>query len=52
MNGGGDHKYSVSYEFKDSNVTYKHKFEGLRKMIIDQYETASLRSKETKLKRT
>ncbi len=37
MNGGGDKKYSVSYDFKDNSVTYKHKFEGLRKLIIDQH---------------
>ncbi|OAN60454.1 excinuclease ABC subunit A [Balneola sp. EhC07] len=50
MNGGGDHKYSVSYEFKDSNVTYKHKFEGLRKMIIDQYENSKSPKQRDKAK--
>lgn len=50
MNGGGDHKYSVSYDFKDSNVTYKHKFEGLRKMIIEQYENSKSPKQRDKAK--
>lgn len=50
MNGGGDTKYSVSYDFKDSNVTYKHKFEGLRKMIIDQYENSKSPKQRDKAK--
>jgi len=50
MKGGGDHKYSVSYDFKDSNVTYKHKFEGLRKMIIEQYENSKSPKQRDKAK--
>ncbi len=50
LNGGGDHKYSVSYDFKDSNVTYKHKFEGLRRMIIDQYENSKSPKQRDKAK--
>jgi len=50
LNGGGTHKYSVSYDFKDSNVTYKHKFEGLRKMIIDQYENSKSPKQRDKAK--
>lgn len=47
---GSDTKYSVSYDFKDSNVTYKHKFEGLRKMIIDQYENSKSPKQRDKAK--
>ncbi|MEP1151754.1 MAG: excinuclease ABC subunit UvrA [Balneola sp.] len=50
MNGGGNTKYSVSYDFKDSNVTYKHKYEGLRKMIIDQYESSKSPKQRDKAK--
>lgn len=50
MNGGGNTKYSVSYDFKDSNVTYKHKYEGLRKMIIDQYENSKSPKQRDKAK--
>ncbi|MCG8374461.1 MAG: excinuclease ABC subunit UvrA [Balneolales bacterium] len=38
MHGSGDTKYAVSYDFKDNSVTYQHKYDGLRKTIIDQYE--------------
>lgn len=40
MFGGGDKTYSVSYDFKNNSVTYKHKFEGLRRLIIEQHETS------------
>ncbi|MFN1834629.1 excinuclease ABC subunit UvrA [Balneola sp. MJW-20] len=50
MNGGGDIKYSVSYDFKDNSVTYKHKFEGLRHTIIDQYETSKSNKQRDKAK--
>ncbi len=38
MYGGGDKKYEVSYDFKNDAVTYKHKYSGLRNIIIEQYE--------------
>jgi excinuclease ABC subunit A len=50
MNGGGDTKFSVSYDFKDNSVTYKHKFEGLRKMIVDQYENSKSPKQREKAK--
>jgi len=50
MNGGGDKKYDVSYEFKDKPVTYKHKFEGLRKQISDQYTNSKSRKQREKAK--
>ncbi len=47
MNGGGDEKFSVSYDFKDNSVTYKHKYEGFRRMIVEQYENSkSLKQRE------
>ncbi len=50
MNGGGDTKYSVSYDFKDNSVTYKHKFEGFRKMIVDQFENSKSPKQRDKAK--
>lgn len=50
MDGGGSTKYSVSYDFKDSNVTYKHKFEGLRSMIVEQYENSKSPKQRDKAK--
>jgi excinuclease ABC subunit A len=50
MNGSGDKKYSVSYDFKDNSVTYKHKFEGLRNTIIDQYNHSKSNKQRDKAK--
>jgi excinuclease ABC subunit A len=50
MNGSGDTKYSVSYDFKDNSVTYKHKFEGLRDTIIDQYHNSKSNKQRDKAK--
>ncbi|WP_020403325.1 excinuclease ABC subunit UvrA [Gracilimonas tropica] len=50
MNGSGDKKYSVSYDFKDNSVTYKHKFEGLRNTIIDQYHNSKSNKQRDKAK--
>ncbi|MEX1063427.1 MAG: excinuclease ABC subunit UvrA [Balneolaceae bacterium] len=36
--GGGKEKYDVSYDFRNSNVTYKHSYAGLLSIIRDQYE--------------
>lgn len=36
--GGGEQTFDISYDFKNNNVTYKHRFTGLRQMIRDQYE--------------
>ncbi|MEX2477039.1 MAG: excinuclease ABC subunit UvrA [Gracilimonas sp.] len=50
MHGSGDRKYSVSYDFKDNSVTYKHKFEGLRNTIIDQYHNSKSNKQRDKAK--
>ncbi|SMO47375.1 excinuclease ABC subunit UvrA [Gracilimonas mengyeensis] len=50
MNGSGEKKYSVSYDFKDNSVTYKHKFEGLRNTIIDQYHNSKSNKQRDKAK--
>jgi excinuclease ABC subunit A len=50
MHGSGDKKYSVSYDFKDNSVTYKHKFEGLRNTIIDQYHNSKSNKQRDKAK--
>ncbi len=36
--GGGEKKFDVSYDFRDSSVTYKHVWPGLRTIIREQYE--------------
>lgn len=50
MKGGGDTKYAVSYDFRDNSVTYKHAFEGLRKIIIEQYQTSNSPKQREKAK--
>ncbi|MBD3616557.1 MAG: excinuclease ABC subunit UvrA [Gracilimonas sp.] len=50
LHGSGDKKYSVSYDFKDNSVTYKHKFEGLRNTIIDQYHNSKSNKQRDKAK--
>jgi len=40
FDGGGERKYDVSYDFKNSNVTYKHKFSGLSEVIRDQFQNS------------
>ncbi|MEX2364211.1 MAG: excinuclease ABC subunit UvrA, partial [Balneolaceae bacterium] len=50
MHGGGDTKYSVSYDFKENAVTYKHKYEGLRNTIIDQYQNSKSPKQRDKAK--
>jgi excinuclease ABC subunit A len=50
MHGSGDKKYAVSYDFKDNSVTYQHKYEGLRRTIIDQYENSKSPKQRDKAK--
>ncbi|MBO6537513.1 MAG: excinuclease ABC subunit UvrA [Balneolaceae bacterium] len=50
MHGSGDKKYAVSYDFKDNSVTYQHKYDGLRKTIIDQYENSKSPKQREKAK--
>ena len=48
--GGGDKKYDVSYDFKNSNVTYKHRFAGLKSVIREQYEESKSNKQRDKAK--
>lgn len=48
MNGGGDTKYNVSYDFRKDNVTYKHSFEGLRATIQKQHKESKSKKKRDK----
>ncbi|MDI6400996.1 excinuclease ABC subunit UvrA [Balneolaceae bacterium ANBcel3] len=41
LHGSGDTRYDVSYDFKDSTVTYKHSFPGLISIIREQYHDSS-----------
>lgn len=41
FNGGGDKKFNVSYDFKNNSVTYKHRYNGLKAIIRDQYEESN-----------
>lgn len=50
MNGGGDTKYEVHYDFRDNSVSYKHKFEGLRATITDQYKDSKSNKQRDKAK--
>ena len=50
MHGSGDKKYAVSYDFKDNSVTYQHKYDGLRKTIIDQFENSKSPKQREKAK--
>ncbi len=50
MEGGGDKKYNVSYDFRNDNVTYKHSFNGLRRMIREQYEESKSGKQREKAK--
>lgn len=48
--GGGERKFNVSYDFKNSNVTYKHAFSGLRTIIREQYEESKSGKQRDKAK--
>jgi excinuclease ABC subunit A len=48
--GGGDQKFNVSYDFKNSNVTYKHKYSGLKAIIREQYEESKSNKQRDKAK--
>ena len=48
--GAGDKKYDVSYDFKNSNVTYKHKFAGIKSIINDQYHDSKSNKQRDKAK--
>ncbi len=48
MNGSGDKKYDVSYDFRNDNVTYKHSFQGLRETIQQQHKESKSKKKRDK----
>ncbi len=50
FDGGGDQKFNVSYDFKNSNVTYKHSYSGLKSIISDQYEDSKSNKQRDKAK--
>ncbi len=50
FDGAGDQKFDVSYDFKNSNVTYKHKFAGIKSIINDQYEDSKSNKQRDKAK--
>ena len=50
FNGGGSKKFDVSYDFKNSNVTYKHTFAGLKTIIREQYEGSKSAKQRDKAK--
>jgi len=50
FDGAGDKKFDVSYDFKNSNVTYKHKFAGIRSIINEQYEESKSNKQRDKAK--
>ncbi len=48
--GGGDKKFNVSYDFKQNNVTYKHKYSGIKSIIREQYEESKSNKQRDKAK--
>lgn len=50
FDGADDKKFDVSYDFKNSNVTYKHKFAGIRSIINEQYEESKSNKQRDKAK--
>ncbi|MGM0507029.1 MAG: excinuclease ABC subunit UvrA, partial [Bacteroidota bacterium] len=48
--GGGDTRFEIRYDFKKDNVTYQHKFAGLRQIIRDQYEESRSNKQRDKAK--
>jgi len=48
INGGGDKKYDVSYDFRTDNVTYKHSYQGLRETIQQQHKESKSKKKRDK----
>ncbi len=50
LEGSGDKRYDILYDFKASSVTYKHTFEGLFQMVRTQYEESKSASQRDKAK--
>ena len=50
FDGGGDQRFNVSYDFRNNNVTYKHKFAGIKSIIREQYEESKSNKQRDKAK--
>ncbi|MEX1011663.1 MAG: excinuclease ABC subunit UvrA [Balneolaceae bacterium] len=50
FDGGGDRTFDVTYDFTKNQVTYKHKFPGLKQMIREQYESSKSNRQRDKAK--
>ena len=50
MEGSGTTQYDVTYDFRDSSVTYKHSFPGICSLIREQYEESKSSSQRDKAK--
>ncbi len=50
IEGGGDKKFDVKYDFRDNSVTYQHTFKGLRGMIREKYEESNSSKQRDKAK--
>ena len=50
MEGSGTTQYDVTYDFRDSSVTYKHSFPGVCSLIREQYEESRSSSQRDKAK--
>ncbi len=50
LNGSGEKRYDVSYDFRNDNVTYKHSFNGVRHTIKQQFKESKSRKKRNKAK--
>ena len=50
IHGSGDKKYNVTYDFRNSSVTYKHSFPGLIALIREQYEESKSPKQRDKAK--
>ncbi|MEX0593429.1 MAG: excinuclease ABC subunit UvrA [Balneolaceae bacterium] len=48
--GGGETRFEIRYDFKKDNVTYQHKYAGLRQIIRDQYEESRSNKQRDKAK--
>jgi len=50
LEGSGDTKYTVQYDFKNKDVSYKHSYPGLRSMIREKYEDSKSKKQREKAK--
>jgi hypothetical protein len=50
LEGSGDEKFDVKYDFRDNSVTYQHTFKGLRGIIREKYEESNSSKQRDKAK--